>query len=178
MSCRHDAPAGVIAPLFKVELAPSCNLGPSFSTSCACVCIVAVGHVLLFMTTSRYLVCIALYMDICCSPAPFLYCLDVLHVLGWWWWWWPQWRLRRYFGFVNMASPFRSLFFQMVEATPYSNPLPNPRLTNLETGAVGNSFFIGKMVFVSVTRGGGRGEKGETKKGRKYPSVHLVVPIF
>lgn len=33
---------------------------------------------------------------------------------------------------------------QLVEATPYSNPLPNPLLTN-ESGAVGNSFFIGEV---------------------------------
>lgn len=33
---------------------------------------------------------------------------------------------------------------QMVEAYPFVNPLPNPILTNAETGTVGNSFFIGK----------------------------------
>lgn len=35
---------------------------------------------------------------------------------------------------------------QMVEAYPFVNPLPNPYLTNAETGAVGNSFFIGKTL--------------------------------
>lgn len=52
---------------------------------------------------------------------------------------------------------FYFIFYQMVEATPYSNPLPNPRLTNLETGAVGNSFFIGEMFLVCVRGGGGKG---------------------
>lgn len=33
---------------------------------------------------------------------------------------------------------------QVVEAVPYALPLPNPLLTNVETGAVGNSFFIGE----------------------------------
>lgn len=35
---------------------------------------------------------------------------------------------------------------QMVEAYPFVSPLPNPLLTNAETGAVGNSFFIGKIL--------------------------------
>ncbi|CAN0014987.1 unnamed protein product, partial [Ectocarpus sp. 12 AP-2014] len=53
---------------------------------------------------------------------------------------------RLWFGWIE--SRMRSFLvcldqIDMVEAYPFVNPLPNPYLTNAETGAVGNSFFIG-----------------------------------
>ncbi|CAM9353057.1 unnamed protein product [Ascophyllum nodosum] len=62
---------------------------------------------------------------------------------------------RLWFGWIE--SRMRNLILALdqiedVESVPFSNPLPNPYLTNAETGAVGNSFFIG-LDFPRVEKG-------------------------
>lgn len=46
--------------------------------------------------------------------------------------------------YATRPSVWSGLSRQVVDAVPYAIPLPNPLLTNAETGAVGNSFFIGE----------------------------------